>query len=199
MSQPNQPKAYLFDIGNVILGFDFSIAAEKLVGADAEEQMQKMSATKNLYEAGGHGDEEFIALASEELEFSGSREEFVDAWQSIFHLNQPMVETLQQIAATGRPLHLLSNTNGLHMQGIFRDFPIFSVFSGGIYSHEAKSMKPDKPMYEQAIERFDLEPAETLYIDDLPANIETGRALGFRSFQYDIDNHAAFVAELGDL
>ncbi len=49
-------------------------------------------------------------------------------------------------------------------------------------------------MYEQAIERFGLVPGETLYIDDLPANIETGKAMGFQTHQYDLNNHAAFLA-----
>ena len=82
------------------------------------------------------------------------------------------------------------------MQHILRNYRIFDAFAGGIYSHEAKSMKPDQPMYQQAIERFGLVPEETLYIDDLPANIETGNSLGFKSHQYDLNDHQAFLDAL---
>jgi putative hydrolase of the HAD superfamily len=45
-------------------------------------------------------------------------------------------------------------------------------------------------MYEQAITQFGLDPAQTFYVDDLPANIATGKRLGFVSYQYDPQDHA---------
>ena len=193
MSQ--QINAYLFDIGNVILRFDFNVAVDKLrdYGITHHEPLSQITATKNRYEAGEFDDEEFVELAIAELGFTGTAEEFEEIWQKIFTENDPMVESIREIAKGDKPLYLLSNTNGLHMKHILRDYPIFSAFSGGIYSHEAKSMKPEPPMYEQAIERFKLIPEETLYIDDLPANIATGKALGFQSHQYDLNDHAAFA------
>ena len=195
MSQIN---AFLFDIGNVILGFDFGIAIERLrdFGITHDDPLSHISEIKERYEAGGIDDEEFVELAIADLGFTGSGTDFIAIWQDIFHENEPMVESIRALADQGRPLFLLSNTNGLHVEHILRQYPIFSVFAGGVYSHEAKSMKPAPPMYEQAIERFGLSPAETLYVDDLPANIETGLALGFQTHQYDLRDHAAFLAAI---
>jgi len=195
MSQIN---AYLFDIGNVILGFDFTIAVRKLraFGITHEDPLSHISETKNRYEAGHIDDEEFVELAIEELGFTGNHTDFVPIWQEIFHENQPMVDSIRDLAERGHPLYLLSNTNGLHVDYILRQHPIFEAFSGGVYSHEAKSMKPEQPMYQQAIDRFGLVPGETLYIDDLPANIETGKSMGFLTHQYDLSNHAAFLAAI---
>jgi putative hydrolase of the HAD superfamily len=195
MSQIN---AYLFDIGNVILGFDFTIAVRRLreIGIAHDDPLAHLTETKERYEAGEIDDEEFVELAIEELGFTGGRSDFIPIWQQIFHENQPMVESIRMLAGQGRPLYLLSNTNGLHVEHILREHPIFEVFSGGIYSHEAKSMKPERPMYQQAIDRFGLIPGETLYIDDLPANIETGKAMGFLTHQYDLDDHSAFLAAI---
>lgn len=192
----NRPiNAYLFDIGNVILSFDFNVAVEKLrnYGITHHEPLSQISETKNLYEAGEFDDEEFVERAIAELGFKGTPQEFEPIWQEIFTENAPMVESIRELSQREQPLYLLSNTNGLHMKHILRDYPIFAAFSGGVYSHEAKSMKPEPGMYEQAIARFGLVPEETLYIDDLPANIATGNSLGFRSHQYDLENHAAFV------
>jgi FMN phosphatase YigB (HAD superfamily) len=192
MSQTN---AYLFDIGNVILEFDFGITIAKLrkFGISHEHPIAHIAEIKDRYEGGEMDDEEFVELAIEQLGFEGDDSDFIPIWQEIFHENAPMVESISKIAQQGHPLYLLSNTNGLHMQHILRDYPIFSTFAGGIYSHEAKSMKPETPMYEQAIERFNLVPEETLYIDDLPANIVTGKSLGFQTHQYDLKNHQAFL------
>ena len=191
--------AYLFDIGNVIFRFDFNVAVEKLrdYGITHHEPLSQITETKNRYEAGEFDDEEFVELAISQLGFTGTAEEFEVIWQEIFTENHAMVESIREISQGDAPLYLLSNTNGLHMKHILRDYPIFAAFSGGIYSHEAKSMKPEPPMYEQAIDRFSLVPEETLYIDDLPANIATGKALGFQSHQYELENHAAFADLIG--
>lgn len=192
----NRPtNAFLFDIGNVILGFDFNIAVRKLrdFGITHKEPFAYIAEVKNRYEAGEYDDEEFVELAMGQLGFNGSSGEFVTIWQQIFHENTAMAETIRDLAKGERPLYLLSNTNGLHIRHILRDYPIFQAFAGGIYSHEAKSMKPAPAMFQQAIARFGLIPEETLYIDDLPANIETGRALGFKSHLYDPLDHQALL------
>lgn len=194
-----KPKAYLFDVGNVILAFDFSIAVEKLraFGITHESPLAHIEEIKDRYENGELGNEQFVELAIEQLGFQGTKADFVPIWQQIFELNQPMVTTITQLAEQSYPLHLFSNTNGMHVDHFLSEYEVFNHFKGGIYSHEAKSMKPDLPMYQQAIKRFDLNPEETLYIDDLPANIETGKSLGFQTHLYDKNDHAALVAVLG--
>ena len=94
------------------------------------------------------------------------------------------------------PAYLLSNTNAPHLEWLLEQFSIFKHFEGGIYSHEAKTMKPEPGMYEQAVAKFDLDPAQTFYVDDLIANIETGRRLGFVSHHYDPQNHSVLHHEL---
>ena len=59
-------------------------------------------------------------------------------------------------------------------------------------SYEAKSIKPHDAIYHHAIEKHGLKPSETRYIDDLGPNIETGKRIGFRSFQYDLNDHPSF-------
>ena len=65
-------------------------------------------------------------------------------------------------------------------------------FGGAVLSYETGSIKPEPEIYHHAITAHGLKPAETRYIDDLPANIATGKKLGFRSWQYDLTDHAAF-------
>jgi FMN phosphatase YigB (HAD superfamily) len=73
-----------------------------------------------------------------------------------------------------------------------KTFPVFRCFDGHHFSHEVQSMKPAPAFYQAAIERFDLTPGATIYIDDLRENIATGRGFGFRCWQYRADDgHAA--------
>ena len=72
------------------------------------------------------------------------------------------------------------------------------MFDGGVFSHEAGSIKPDDRIYEVAFETYSLNPKETLYIDDLPDNIATGERLGLTSHRYDFSDHGALEQWLRD-
>ena len=49
---------------------------------------------------------------------------------------------------------------------------IFAHFDGLCISSECKQVKPDREIYEALCSLFDLDPAETFFIDDMPVNIE---------------------------
>jgi len=190
--------ALLFDIGNVLLRFDFTVAARRfsdLSEASATEVLGLLSPFKEDLESGAIDDASFTRLATERIGFRGSVEEFAHIWGDIFEANEPMVAHLEELARL-HPCYLFSNTNGLHKEFFLRRFPFFRHFTGGIYSHEARAMKPHQPIYRHAIEKFDLDPAQTFYIDDLPDNIATGRRLGFQSYQYDLNRHGEFEVAL---
>jgi FMN phosphatase YigB (HAD superfamily) len=188
------PQALLFDIGNVLVRFDFTHAAQKFAAhsdATSQEVLAQLSPFKDDLESGRIADDDFIAQSVKRIGFRGTREEFVEIWGDIFTANEPMIARVRELA--GRiPLYLLSNTSGLHKAWLFEKFDVFGLFAGGIYSHEARCMKPHEPIFQQAIGTFGLDPRTTLYIDDLPDNIQTGKRLGFQCHQYHPDRHEEF-------
>jgi len=186
---------FLFDIGKVLLDFDFESSLSKLLPADHPEPastLAKLLEKKDEFEAGRMSMGDYTAWAIETLGTNATPEGFHTAWQNIFTPNLPMWETARSLAAQGHRLILFSNTNAIHCPKVFEDFPEFSLFHGSILSYETKSIKPHPEIYRHAIAKYSLVPENTLYIDDLPANIATGNQFGFRTHQYDLDNHAAF-------
>lgn len=107
-----------------------------------------------------------------------------------------MWRAVERLAADGHRLLLFSNTNAIHCPWILEAYDVFHHFEGGTYSFKVGSMKPEPEIYHRAIEDHELVPGETLYIDDLSANIETDRRLGFRCHRYDLRDHGAFEAWL---
>ncbi|QIF00559.1 HAD family phosphatase [Roseimicrobium sp. ORNL1] len=191
-------RALLFDIGNVLVRFDFSPAAQKfatLSKATAQEVLSLLAPFKDDLESGRIADDDFIAQSVERIGFRGTREDFVQIWGDIFTANDPMIARVKQLSGQ-MPLYLFSNTSGLHKAWLFEKFDVFGLFAGGIYSHEARCMKPHEPIFHEAINVFGLEPERTLYIDDLPDNIATGRRLGFQCHQYHPDRHEEFEPAL---
>lgn len=190
------PRAFLFDIGNVLCSFDFSPMLTTMRARSqnlAADPFDQFAAVKDAFESGGSTDEEFVAAVCSEIQFDGTHREFIELWNNIFTENPPMTAVVESLAAAGHPLYLLSNTNGLHLDHLRAEFPVFEHFDGGIYSHLANSIKPEEKIYHAAFETYQLDPADTLYIDDLPANIETGNRLGLISHQYDLNDHDAFL------
>lgn len=190
--------ALLCDIGNVIVTFDFAIAARRLVElseADTDSVLDRLHHLKLPFEDGRMEDAEFIERAMAEIGFRGPPADFARIWCEIFAANDPMAATLQQ-AATRLPLYLLSNTSGLHKDHLFATYPIFELFQDGVYSYSARSSKPEARIFEIAIEQLGLDPAQTFYIDDLKANIDTAHALGFRTHHYDPQRHPDLDAAL---
>jgi len=127
------------------------------------------------------------------LRYRGTEADFVAAWEDIFTPNAPMVELVEKLHGK-YPLYLLSNTNDIHRDYIFRRYDYFGRFTAGTYSYEAKASKPGREIYEIAQKQLGIEPATTFFIDDLLPNIETARTLGFNAHHYHFDQHAALLA-----
>jgi len=191
--------AFIFDIGNVLLRFDFSRALTRLrahCDPGAEAVLEDWEPIKIAYESGKIGREEFQKQVKQALRYTGEAPEFVSAWQEIFQENKPMTELVRKLH--GRyPLYLLSNTSDLHMDYIFATYPeLFGMFSGAVYSHIARCVKPEPEIFQTAIRELRVEPTETVFIDDLTPNVEAASRLGFRAIQYNPDDHTALLAAL---
>ncbi len=190
------PHAFLFDIGNVILPFDYGLTAHKLAAhasCSPSEILQRVTPLSIDLELGRISPDQFIDKVSELIGYQGNRDYFHTAFADIFDPNLPLIALIESLKSEGHPLYLLSNTNGIHAPFFEAAYPVFQLFDGGIYSHEVGLMKPDPAIFELAKSRFSLDPRRTLYIDDLEANCAAGEAAGFRSFVYAKDRHEALL------
>lgn len=188
----------LSDVGKVLIDFDFTIAARRLAEKcdhAADTVMTLFDDIKGPYEDGRIDDATFVREAMAVTGFRGTKEEFETIWCEIFAQNEPMHATLNAVAGK-LPMHLLSNTSGMHKDYFLRTFPVFRHFQDGVYSYSARCSKPGEEIFRKTIAQLDLDPVRTFYIDDLAANIETAAKLGFRTFHYSYAKHPQLQAEL---
>jgi putative hydrolase of the HAD superfamily len=186
---------FLFDIGKVLLDFDFESSLRKFLPAshpDPAAALDQLLARKDEFETGRISTEDYTRWALETLGTDASPEIFHHAWRNIFTPNRPMWETVRKLHNAGHRLILFSNTNAIHCPWIFEAYPEFSLFHSAILSYEVGSIKPQQEIYRHAIDKYALTPENTLYIDDLPANIATGQEFGFQTHTYQLTNHPAF-------
>ncbi len=189
-------EAFIFDIGNVLLTFDYGRVHQAL--REAGVTVTDLPAVQELalrYERGTLGNREFLASLSFFAGHALPEEDLVRAWQDIFEPNEPMWKVVEALHGQ-YPLYLLSNTNRLQHDHIVERYGIFAKFADGVYSYRAKMMKPEPEIFETAIRRFGVRPETTVYIDDIPANVDAARAAGLRALCYHPHAHGEFLAAL---
>jgi FMN phosphatase YigB (HAD superfamily) len=184
------PKAIVFDLGKVLLDFDYGIAVRRLlprVSAGLAKVQQWLGASPVLldYEAGRLSTPEFFGRIRDELGYAGTFEEFSAAFGDIFAEIPPMVTLHAAVRARGFRTYIFSNTNELAVRHVRAQFPFFANFDGYIYSFEQRAMKPEPAIYE-ALERLSgLRAAALFYLDDRPENVVAGRARGWQGVVHE--------------
>jgi len=179
------PSSVVFDLGKVLVDFDYSIAARKIaerskVPIMEVKQALDYSSLLVRFELGQLTREQFYREISAATGFGGSLEEFSSFFSDIFWPIEPMVELQASLRAQGLPTYIFSNTNDLAISHIRRNFPFFSNFDGYILSYEHGAMKPDAKLYEVVERQSGRRGADILYLDDRPENIAAGAARGWQ-------------------
>lgn len=118
-------------------------------------------------------------------------------WLDMFELQVPMVNLARRLAERYQ-VHLLSNVGDLHWAHLSREYGLHRLGHGALPSFIAGVMKPEPRIYAEAERRFGLDPAATVFIDDLPANVESARQRGWHGIQHGgYDATVQALAQLG--
>jgi FMN phosphatase YigB (HAD superfamily) len=178
-------KVVVFDLGKVLVDFDYTIAARKIVarGKVTLAQLGQLLGQSPLllrYEAGGLTNEEFYKEICTLTGFGGCLDEFAECFGDIFSPIEPMVALHAAIRQRGLPTYIFSNTNDLAIRVIRRNFPFFAQFDGYVLSYQHGFLKPDPQLYDVVERQCGHRGAEILYLDDRPENIATGAARGWQ-------------------
>lgn len=94
------------------------------------------------------------------------------------------VRLLTALRERGHRLHYLSNMPAPLAERLQRQHAFLALFDSGIYSSQVRITKPDPAIFALAQQRFGGDPADTLFIDDHPENIEAARRHGWQARLY---------------
>ena len=185
--------ALIFDFGNVLAFFDYARAFSNLgrqLGLSGEDFLTHARA-KGLdhlvrnYERGDLRSEEFSASVCRQTGLVVSHAEFAAAWSDIFWLNAPVAELVLKLKAAGYTLVLGSNTNEIHSVRFREQFAReLACFDRLVLSHEVGHSKPSRDFYLVCARAAGVKPFESVFIDDLPENVEGARAAGLAAVHY---------------
>jgi len=194
-----KPSAVIFDLGKVLLDFDYGkVATRMLTYCDLPRERiieaLNQSPLLHRYETGLMSTNDFFREVKNVSNFCGQFSDFEKVFGDIFTPIPEMIDLNTRLRSREVPTYIFSNTNELAIKHIRETYPFFANFTGYIFSYEHHSMKPDPGIYQALEQTTKSGGAELLYIDDRLENIEQGAARGWRTIHHT--NHRETVGEI---
>lgn len=184
-------KNIIFDYGNVIFEIDFRITQKALaqIGIPNIENFFGHKGHNNLFdnlETGLITPAEFRAGIRLEAQNPALTDAEIDAaWNSLLIGVPPNTHDVLLAVKKNYRTFLLSNTNQIHYDYIMKylkdEFDVENndhLFEKAYYSQQMLKRKPHVEIFEQVIQENNLNPAETLFIDDTPGHLEGAKKAG---------------------
>ena len=194
------PQVVVFDLGKVLVDFDYNIAARKIAARGRMGPLQVKDLIDHSpllfsYETGQITKDQFFAEVCARTGFCGDLEEFSRYFSDIFVPIEPMVELHAQLRGRGIATFIFSNTNELAVAHIRRSFPFFANFDGYIFSYEHAAMKPEQKIYEVVERMTGSSGKQILYLDDRLENAEAGVVRGWQVIQHETPEKSKSILE----
>ncbi len=98
---------------------------------------------------------------------------------------EPTVALLRDLSARGLNLYGLSNMSAAIFAYLNGRHDFFALFDGIVVSAAVKLLKPEPEIYMHLRDRFRLEFAESVFIDDLERNVESARRIGLPAIRFE--------------
>ncbi|OGX32287.1 MAG: hypothetical protein A3D27_01075 [Omnitrophica WOR_2 bacterium RIFCSPHIGHO2_02_FULL_46_37] len=187
----NKIKAIIFDLGNVLVGFDHRIAVRRILKHTSKPEREIYdlffdSGLTREFEKGKITPGEFFKQVKSLLELKLELKEFLPIWNEIF-FSKPESEEFIVSLNSGLKLVLLSNINKLHYDYIRNAFSsAIALFGPGnvIPSYITGFVKPEREIYNLAIRKTGRPIENIVYVDDRRDLVEAARGYGLRVVQF---------------
>jgi len=189
-------ESVVFDIGRVLVRLDFRriLAYFSRHGIDTggmDALLEQIGLAD--YERGEFNGQELLERIARLGDGRMDLAELHREWLGMFTPDEEMLSLARGIARHRR-VYLLSNIGDLHWDFLDREIAVGSIGHGALPSFRARATKPDPAIYRHAEQLFGLDPAGTVFIDDLLANVDTARQRGWRAI-----HHLDYASTVQDL
>jgi putative hydrolase of the HAD superfamily len=196
-----QKNLFIFDIGNVLVNFNFQILLEQISadsGAPVEPPTAKDLDMHHAVEEGRISDQVFVNYINEAKGVSWTLDTLIGVWQRMFTINPTGRKLFCDAIARGLPVYTLSNIAAHHMDAIERNWPGFFEGATGLFlSYQIGIRKPDAGIYRHLLDTLGVPGERGLFIDDLSGNVEAARASGLQAYQFIPENYPVIHEAVG--
>ena len=188
-------KNIIFDLGGVLLNLDYSLTTRAFQKIDPAFNSVDALYSKQLhnhlfedFETGAITSQQFRDGIRKLLQINIDDRTLDCAWNAmLLDFPSARLSLLEKLRSKYR-LFLLSNTNAIHIQAYseilkstFGLNNLSKVFEKEYYSHQVGMRKPNKEIFQFVLSENNLDPSNTLFIDDSPQHIESGKKIGIQT------------------
>lgn len=178
----------VFDIGGVLLDWNPRYLYEQLIPdpADLDRFLGEVCTLEwnGIFDAGTPFEEGCAARAAEHPEHA----DLIHAWKRQADMVRGEVPgtraVVERLDAAGVPLLLLTNMPADVFEERRRRYDVLDLFGGAIVSGAEGVLKPSPEIFELLLDRFGLDAATTLFVDDSPVNVAAAADLGFVTHRF---------------
>ncbi len=182
-------KNVIFDFGGVVCTFSQDAILDDFCTGEAHARLKPvLFRSWQALDEGTADYEEYVAETLKLLD--GEDKQIAQRFFREWHLSMRPIPgiwaLIGELKARGYGVYLLSNAS-TWFAGHLDDYPILRLFDGRLISAPEKMAKPEERIYRLALERFGLNAAETLFVDDRTENTEAAERVGIAGYVFDGD------------
>ena len=199
-------KNVVFDIGNVILNFDYMKVISEYTDS-IEEQKFILDNIMNspewlgysLIDTGFITKEEAIQIVQDRTNHINDNlvRNFWNNYNNYAFVDKRVLNLIERLKNKGYKVYLLSNMNEYTFNKV-KDSNLFNIVDGYVLSYLVHQVKPYVSIYKTLINKYNLKVSECLFIDDNENNINTAKMLGMSATLVKADNYEDILRVLNN-
>jgi 2-haloacid dehalogenase len=190
VSQPTVITTVVFDLGGVLIDWDPRHLYRQMFSDPEEMEIflrDIVSPDWNAEQDSGRTWAEATALLLEEHpNHEPMITAYVDRWDEM--LAGPFdgtVAVLSDVREAGLRIYALTNWSAETFPRARQLFPFLEWFEGIVVSGDEGIRKPDPEIWRRLISRYGIDPTATVFIDDMPRNVEIATEFGFEAIRFE--------------
>ena len=193
-------KTIIFDIGNVLMDFNFQICF-RAYAPDEETYQKIVKATVQSpvwaeFDRGLWTDEEILeGFIKNDPSIESILRNMFERLEGIIKQRDYAIPWIRELKKSGYQVLVLSNFPKKVYELFQNEMTFLQEVDGGILSYQDQVIKPDKEIYNLLMSRYQLNPQECVFLDDLKDNIKTAKELGMHTVLFTTKEEAQIYAD----
>ena len=180
----------ILDMGNVLLEWN----KDKILQGISDTKKDYLILDKSIFQSGLWETLDLGTISREELvlkvvsmigrTYQKKVEEVIWNWPNYIEIFTEVFPILSEVKKKGHRIFVLSNTSKVFYDLLEEQLsPIKELLDGFVLSCDIKAIKPDLAMFEEILDKYQLDPTNCVFLDDIEDNTIAAQKLGIKSYQ----------------
>ena len=180
----------LLDMGNVLLEWN----KDKILQGISDTKKDYLILDKSIFQSGLWERLDLGTMSREELvlkvvsmigrTYQKKVEEVIWNWPNYIEIFTEVFPILSEVKKKGHRIFVLSNTSKVFYDMLEEQLsPLKELLDGFVLSCDIKAIKPDLAMFKEIFDKYQLDPANCIFLDDIEDNTSAAEKLGIKAYQ----------------